>query len=652
MTLMELLQRICGLVVGLRELGRRLSRDTRGNVAMILGFTLPVLLLLSFGGIDLHRLTTVRVNLQDALDAAALAAARSPYEDQDSLNRVGRAALRANLAGHSEIRLNDQDLTFTLRDEKVIVASARVEVKTVAAHIFLPPYGSLMDEWMPVGAHSEVDRATKDLEVALVLDITGSMAGNRLRDLKQAANDLVDIVIPVEPSVNRTRIALVPYSMGVNAGPYANAVRGAIRQKTDISAAAWAIGGTPTLSAITIASPGVFTASNHGLENGAFIYVTGVTQKSGTDASLPDLLNAKIFRVANVNGDTFELETGSGSSWSRVNTTGRRAYNGGGHFRRCVISTCEVVVTSDNHGLTAGEDIRIASISGMTNLNGDGRRVSSVLDTNRFVPTSAFGPTINQTYSNSTSDYVQCLELGCQFYRFTNYNGSNIIKEPSTCVSERHGTYAHTDTPSGTGPLGLTYPSTDNPCLSNTITPLTDDRTLLHNTIGSGSTGYQAVGSTAGQIGIEWGWYMVSHRFGTIFPSASQPEAASPDRLKIVILMTDGEFNTPYCDGVVAGAMSGSGDAAQHIRCPTTVSNPFQFAVDTCTAMKRDRVIVYTVGLAISSSTGGAGIDTAKEVMDNCATSPQHAFFPADGGSLKSDFAAIGRSISQLRISK
>lgn len=649
---MGLLERICGLTAGLRELSRRLSHDTRGNVAMILGFTLPVLLLLSFGGIDLHRLTTVRVNLQDALDAAALAAARSPYEDEESLNRIGRATLRANLAGYSEIRVNDQDLTFALRDEKVIVANARVEVKTVAAHIFLPPYGRLMDEWMPVGAHSEVDRATKDLEVALVLDITGSMAGNRLRDLKQAANDLVDIVIPVEPSVNRTRIALVPYSMGVNAGTYANAARGAIRQKTDISTAAWAFDGTPTLSGITIAGPGVFSASNHGLVNGAFVYVTGVTQKTGTGTSLPNLLNNKIFRVANVNGNNFELETGSGSNWTTVNTTGRRAYNGGGQFRRCVIATCEYVVTSDNHGLAVGEDIRMRSLQGLTNFNNDDRRVSTVLDTNQFVPSNAFGPDINQTHTASTGDYVQCLELGCQFYKFTNYNGSTIIKEPSTCVSERHGTYAHTDTPSGTTKVGLTYPSTDNPCLSNTITPLTDDRDLLHSTIGSGSTGYQAVGSTAGQIGIEWGWYMVSQRFGVIFPSDSQPEAASPDRLKIVILMTDGEFNTPYCDGVVAGAMSGSGDAAQHIRCPTTVSNPFQFAVDTCQAMKNDRVIVYTVGLAISSSTGGAGIDTAKEVMDNCATSPQHAFFPADGGSLKNDFAAIARSISQLRISK
>ena len=65
-------------------------------------------------------------------------------------------------------------------------------------------------------------------------------------------------------------------------------------------------------------------------------------------------------------------------------------------------------------------------------------------------------------------------------------------------------------------------------------------------------------GSTAGQIGVGWGWYMVSPTFGAIFPSDNRPDAYDAQkRLKVVILMTDGEFNTPYCNGVVAGAVLG-----------------------------------------------------------------------------------------------
>ena len=50
----------------------RLLSDARGNVAMLFGLSLPVLILMTVGGVDIHRASTVRINLQDALDAAAL----------------------------------------------------------------------------------------------------------------------------------------------------------------------------------------------------------------------------------------------------------------------------------------------------------------------------------------------------------------------------------------------------------------------------------------------------------------------------------------------------------------------------------------------------------------------------------------------------
>ena len=86
---------IDGVCSGARALARRLARDVRGNVAMLFGLSLPVLILMTFGGVDIHRISTVRVNLQDALDAAALAAARSPYTEDEDLQRVGLAALKA-----------------------------------------------------------------------------------------------------------------------------------------------------------------------------------------------------------------------------------------------------------------------------------------------------------------------------------------------------------------------------------------------------------------------------------------------------------------------------------------------------------------------------------------------------------------------------
>lgn len=645
---MRLKDWMSGLAGRVSAAARRLRSDVRGNVAMMMALAMPVVVMASFGGLDIHRATTVRMNLQDALDAAALAAARSPYSTSEDIQRIGMNALRSNLQAYPDVALLTEQTQFELVEERVVVARAKVNVKAIVANIVLPPYGKLLDDYMLVGASTEVDRATRDLEVALVLDITGSMAGTRLTDLKTAANDLVDLVIPDQPQVNRTRIALVPYSMGVNAGAYAVQARGAIRGPTQISDAKWRT-IQKDITGITRANSATLSSSNHGLQVDDFVYIDSIS----TSSNMAGVFNGRIFKVSSVNTNSFNLQRWNGWSWVNINTSSADSYSSGGKVYKCMVSTCEIVVTSPGHKLSSGEQIRLSNLSGMTGLNGDTRTVSQILDADRFIPTNAFGPSINQNYSTSSSDAVQCLELGCEFYRFPNYYGNRIVKQVSTCVSERQGGNAHSDRAPGGAPVGLAYPSSDNPCLGNVITPLTDDKKLLHDTIGSGSTGYKAVGSTAGQIGVEWGWYMLSPTFGSMFPEDSRPEAANTaQRLKVMVLMTDGEFNTPYCDGVVAGAISGSGDLNQHIRCPTEVNNPFDFSVKTCNAMKSQGYLIYTVGLAINDSAGGPGIDTAKEVMQGCASGPGFVYFPNNGTSLKSAFVAIGRDISQLRISK
>ena len=95
-----------GIANGAWRLVRRFAGDVRGNVAMLFGLSLPVLILMTFGGVDIHRISTVRVNLQDALDAAALAAARSPYTEDADLQRVGLAALKATYDPENVFRHN------------------------------------------------------------------------------------------------------------------------------------------------------------------------------------------------------------------------------------------------------------------------------------------------------------------------------------------------------------------------------------------------------------------------------------------------------------------------------------------------------------------------------------------------------------------
>jgi len=179
----------------LRSLASRLRHDRRGNVAIIFALSLPAIVMLTLGGVDLHRITTARSQLQDALDAATLAAARSSSTQSKDLKAIALATLRANLQDTEIEPLQDADVDVTINTGNVIVATAQAQVKTLVANIVLPPYGQLLDETLPINVRSDVNRSARNLEVALVLDITGSMAGTRLSDLKTASKDLIDLVV-------------------------------------------------------------------------------------------------------------------------------------------------------------------------------------------------------------------------------------------------------------------------------------------------------------------------------------------------------------------------------------------------------------------------------------------------------------------------
>jgi Flp pilus assembly protein TadG len=196
-----------------------LARDTAGNVAVIFALVLPLLLMITLGGVDISRATTVKMNLQDALDAATLAAARSQFTDNAQITQVGLNSLRANLAPFSDIELLEGETTFWLNPSTgAVEADARVSVDTVVANIVLPPYGAVLDDELPVRARSEVLRSNNRIEVALVIDNTGSMAGAKLTNTKAAAIDLINRLEAADGrsiEADAIKISLVPFSMTV-----------------------------------------------------------------------------------------------------------------------------------------------------------------------------------------------------------------------------------------------------------------------------------------------------------------------------------------------------------------------------------------------------------------------------------------------------
>lgn len=618
-----------GLLNWVRRTAKRLRDDARGNVAMIFGLSLPVLILMTVGGVDIHRVSTVRMNLQDALDAATLAAARSNYSADVDLQRVGLAALQANLAAYPDVTLLTGETTFTMNSDQVVIASARANVKTLVANIFLPPYGQFMDDYLPVGAHSEVNRSSKNLEVALVLDITGSMAGQRIIDLKAAAKDLVEMVVQPLQTPYYSKMSIVPYSVGVNTGSYANSARGTPAGYTSITAAAWTVGLSKSISGISRANPGVVTSTAHGFITGDFVWISGVSGMTQ--------VNNRAYRVTRININSYSLQSWNGSSWSNVNSSSYSSYSSGGIARKCLVSDCSVVVTAVGHGLSDGDYVYISNAQGMTQINDAGYQVANVTAATYSIGVNGASWGV---YTSGGRSY--CGQYGCEYRVFRNPSNSIRAIQTGTCVSERTGTNAYTDVSPATSRVGFNYASSGNPCPSASILPLSSNKSTINALIDS----LAVTGSTAGQIGTAWGWYTVAPNFNTLWPSSAAGAYNDDDLVKAVIIMTDGDYNTPYCSGVIAqNAGVGSGGSTDKINCNGTNGDPFDQAKALCDGMKAQGVLVYTVGFAVAAGSTGAAM------LDYCSTSGS-AYLPASGADLTEAFKAIGRDITRLRISR
>lgn len=199
----------------------RFRRAEAGGVALMFALAMPAVSVMALASVDLHRASTVRMNLQDALDSATLAAARSAYNDDIHLTEIGLATLRANMQAYPNTGLVENQVSFTLNADGAVVSSAKARVDTIAASMFL---GQDID----VAAKAEVMRANSRIELAMVIDNTGSMRWDgKLRAAQDAASNLVRRLAAAaarssEPDA--VRISVVPFSQTVRIGTqYQNA---------------------------------------------------------------------------------------------------------------------------------------------------------------------------------------------------------------------------------------------------------------------------------------------------------------------------------------------------------------------------------------------------------------------------------------------
>lgn len=189
----------------LKTLLRRFATDGSGNVAIICAAAILPILVIAGGATDIARHEAYRVQLQDGVDRAVLAAAsltqtRPVKQTVDDYLKSVSFIDKVTLAIDQKTQLNQRSVTVT----------ATYPMDTA----FLPLIGITM---IPVSATATAVERRKNVEMSLMLDISGSMEGSKYTNLKSAATTFVRTMLPTEARPT-TSISIVPYAGQVNVG--------------------------------------------------------------------------------------------------------------------------------------------------------------------------------------------------------------------------------------------------------------------------------------------------------------------------------------------------------------------------------------------------------------------------------------------------
>jgi Flp pilus assembly protein TadG len=188
---------------------RRLLADQRGNAAIIFGFSVLPLMAATGLAVDTALAYNAESALQRSLDAAGLAAGRAM--DTDNVESDARSFFDSNFASVAGLATLTEFDVDPSEDGSQITLSATATLPTNFMQIF-------GHDLMTVTARTVVNREVRQMELALVLDNTGSMWGSPFDTMKAAAHELVNTIYGEAETHPNLYVAVVPYVATVNIG--------------------------------------------------------------------------------------------------------------------------------------------------------------------------------------------------------------------------------------------------------------------------------------------------------------------------------------------------------------------------------------------------------------------------------------------------
>ncbi|MGB0959997.1 MAG: pilus assembly protein TadG-related protein [Halocynthiibacter sp.] len=194
-------------------------KDERGAITMFSVFLIMSMLVIAAIAVNFMRSDAERLRTQNVIDQANLAAGAldlTGYSTDAEAKKVVEDLFNKYLIAAG---LPKDSVTVTLNARSILGTDITAKTTVTTKAHFLLGVDELVSK-----VNSRVAQSSSSLEVAMVLDVSGSMgwsvsgsSKSRIKVLKEATNDFIDILIPKDNTGN-TSIAIAPYARAVYAG--------------------------------------------------------------------------------------------------------------------------------------------------------------------------------------------------------------------------------------------------------------------------------------------------------------------------------------------------------------------------------------------------------------------------------------------------
>ena len=181
------------------------GKDQFGSMPILGMFFFLLMVMMGGVAVDFMRYEEVRVRLQNTLDRCTLmAASLNQTLNAEAVVRdcVAKDGLTSQLAGVNVVNS---------AESRNVTAVGKTPTNPIFLHLVGIPE-------LDARAKSVALQGVSNIELSLVLDVSGSMDGSKIAALRRTAAEFVGTVLAADP-MKRVSISLVPYNGQVNLGP-------------------------------------------------------------------------------------------------------------------------------------------------------------------------------------------------------------------------------------------------------------------------------------------------------------------------------------------------------------------------------------------------------------------------------------------------